>query len=43
MIYAIQPYAAVAGFRFGCSKTQIAKTHGAPFTTVIDNIQKIVT
>ncbi|UYC13008.1 hypothetical protein [Xanthomonas sp. CFBP 8445] len=43
MIYAIQPYATVGGFRFGCSQVQIAKAHGAPFTTVIDNSQKIVT
>ncbi|MEL4891220.1 hypothetical protein PQU63_17035 [Xanthomonas protegens] len=43
MIYEIQPYAAVSGFRFGCSQAHIAKAHGAPFTTVIDNIQKIVT
>ncbi|WP_254460435.1 hypothetical protein [Xanthomonas sacchari] len=43
MIYEIEPYTAVNGFRFGCSQAQLAKTHGAPFTTVIDNIQKIVT
>lgn len=43
MLYEIHPYVAVNGFQFGRTQAQTAKAHGAPFTSLTDNIQKIVT
>ena len=43
MIYKIDPYVSVNDFLFGKTQAQIKKASGEPFTSKIDNIQKIIT